>query len=544
MSPTRAETRLPWNLGLRGRLPLTALLLAGELLLVTIAVDTGSLSNTGGIAGFAGAWGPWGLRLLLLSTVLAFTFACGSARGVFKGPAPAAAVPLPVRASLHGAFFAAFGWSALRLVGPDAAGRDWAAIATACAGTATVISALLLLLPFAFWMRLFESARWAPAAAVGVAAGALGALQVSSALAAPWLRLTFECAHALLRVVTSPVIVNRRTMLLGTPAFQVNIAPACSGYEGVVLMLVFGTVWLWLFRRDFRFPRALLLVPAGMAAIWVLNCLRLVVLVLIGSAGAPEIAAGGFHSQAGWIAFLIAASAFALGSQRLAWIAARPQTARSAAREHPDETAAYLLPFLVILAAGMVAQAASSGFEWLYGLRVIAAAAALWWGRRSYARLCWRAGWQSAAIGAAVFALWLGVDRLLAPPAAMPMPAALAAAPAAARIGWLVLRAIGGVLTVPVAEELAFRGYLLRRFVAPDFARVDPRRFTWFSFALSSILFGAMHGRLWLPGIAAGALYAIAMRRRGRIGEAVAAHATTNALLAIWVLATGEWRLW
>jgi hypothetical protein len=34
------------------------------------------------------------------------------------------------------------------------------------------------------------------------------------------------------------------------------------------------------------------------------------------------------------------------------------------------------------------------------------------------------------------------------------------------------------------------------------------------------------------------------LRRRGRIGEAVAAHAVTNALLAVWVIARGQWGLW
>jgi hypothetical protein len=34
------------------------------------------------------------------------------------------------------------------------------------------------------------------------------------------------------------------------------------------------------------------------------------------------------------------------------------------------------------------------------------------------------------------------------------------------------------------------------------------------------------------------------MLRRGRIGQAVVAHATTNALIAAWVLVRGDWYLW
>jgi hypothetical protein len=39
-------------------------------------------------------------------------------------------------------------------------------------------------------------------------------------------------------------------------------------------------------------------------------------------------------------------------------------------------------------------------------------------------------------------------------------------------------------------------------------------------------------------------LYALALSRRGRLSDAVLAHATTNALLAAYVLTTGAWSLW
>ena len=108
---------------------------------------------------------------------------------------------------------------------------------------------------------------------------------------------------------------------------------------------------------------------------------------------------------------------------------------------------------------------------------------------------------------------------------------------------WLVFRVVGSVVTVPLAEELAFRGYLTRRLIAAEFQDVPLGRFTWFSFLVSSVLFGALHGR-WLAGILAGMLYAIALYRRGELADAVVAHATTNALIAAYVLTTGSWWLW
>jgi CAAX prenyl protease-like protein len=108
---------------------------------------------------------------------------------------------------------------------------------------------------------------------------------------------------------------------------------------------------------------------------------------------------------------------------------------------------------------------------------------------------------------------------------------------------WLIFRVLGSVVTAPIAEELAFRGYLLRRLISADFENLSSPRFTWVSFLVSSILFGALHGR-WLAGTAAGMFYAWAMYRRGKVGDAIIAHAVTNALIAAEVLLFGHYSLW
>jgi membrane protease YdiL (CAAX protease family) len=47
-----------------------------------------------------------------------------------------------------------------------------------------------------------------------------------------------------------------------------------------------------------------------------------------------------------------------------------------------------------------------------------------------------------------------------------------------------------------------------------------------------------------LAGTFAGLAYALAVYRRGRLADAIAAHATTNALLAAWVVGYQRWDLW
>lgn len=288
-----------------------------------------------------------------------------------------------------------------------------------------------------------------------------------------------------------------------------------------------------------------MLIPIGVAAIWLFNAVRIAGLILIGAAGAPDVAMGGFHSHAGWILFNVVAVAGCVGARRVAWFSASgPDGTSDSAKHESNPVAAYLLPFLAILAAGMLAGTASAGFEWLYPLRIFAAGAALWYFRATYQRLDWRAGWLSLAAGAAVFALWVGLERYTGSGASVGVPAALAQASVPARTAWIALRVFGAVVTVPIAEELAFRGFLLRRLACADFESVAWRTFQWLPFVISSIAFGILHGERWLAGTLAGMIYALVMMRRGRIGEAVIAHAVTNALLAVFVLATGQWQLW
>ena len=108
---------------------------------------------------------------------------------------------------------------------------------------------------------------------------------------------------------------------------------------------------------------------------------------------------------------------------------------------------------------------------------------------------------------------------------------------------WVGCRVIGAVITVPVAEELAFRGYMMRKLIASEFATVRLGQFTWHSFLLSSLLFGVLHGR-WLAGTLAGMGYALVLARRGHLADAVLAHMTTNTLLAAYVLSYRAWALW
>jgi CAAX prenyl protease-like protein len=210
----------------------------------------------------------------------------------------------------------------------------------------------------------------------------------------------------------------------------------------------------------------------------------------------------------------------------------------------------YLLPFLAILAAGLVSVAVSDGFEWLYGLRLLAAAAVFYAYRREYRQMDWRFGWLGPVAGVVVFALWIGLDRWLgnrAPAGDVPLTSVsegLARLSSGQRAAWIAARVAAAVVTVPAAEELAFRGYLARRLMSVDVETVPFASLSLIAVLGSSLAFGALHGRMWLAGMLAGVVFALVAKLRGRLGEAVAAHATANLLIAVWVFARGDYSLW
>jgi membrane protease YdiL (CAAX protease family) len=60
---------------------------------------------------------------------------------------------------------------------------------------------------------------------------------------------------------------------------------------------------------------------------------------------------------------------------------------------------------------------------------------------------------------------------------------------------------------------------------------------------LSSLAFGAVHEHLLL-GTMAGAAFALARLWRGRLSDAVVAHAIANVGVAVAALGFGRWDLW
>lgn len=228
-------------------------------------------------------------------------------------------------------------------------------------------------------------------------------------------------------------------------------------------------------------------------------------------------------------------------------------TTRDAQRR---DAIARVLPFLLFIGILAVRSAlpqndagqAGSDFRWLYGVQAAVALGALVVLRDQYRelarpRLSRGLLLGSLLAGGAVFVLWVaplpGWAHLGAPATRfIPVDAA-----GALRWDLITVRGCGAVLVVPVMEELFWRSFLMRWVDQRNFLALEPRATSITAILCSSAVFALAHD-LWLSAFIAGLVYAQLYRRTGNIWYAVVAHASTNLMLAVWVVSRSAWAYW
>jgi hypothetical protein len=218
----------------------------------------------------------------------------------------------------------------------------------------------------------------------------------------------------------------------------------------------------------------------------------------------------------------------------------------------------YALPYFAYVGLASL-PADILGREANYGLRLLVVGALLLWARRWFCplrgpgsvpgSLAW-----GAVAGLAGAALWVA---LLAP-----FVSAAEATPWTPSAFWLRFAAAGAL--VPVFEEMAMRCFVFRLALqwgqergkgspAPLQAVLDgrslndvgPGEWSWTAVLVSTAVFAAGHGMAeWPAAVAYGLLMCVLWVRRRDLVSCIAAHAVTNAALALYVLATGQWQYW
>ena len=158
----------------------------------------------------------------------------------------------------------------------------------------------------------------------------------------------------------------------------------------------------------------------------------------------------------------------------------------------------------------------------------------------------------TAAIGVAVFLLWIGPDRLIPgyrdfwlfsnPLTGHVQPGISEAA--RRNVPVLVLRAVRASLLVPILEELFWRGWLMRWLIRPDFEKVALGAYSVRAFWIVALLFAIEHGPYWDVGLITGLIYNWWMVRTKSLGSLILAHGLTNACLSAYVVLAGRWEYW
>ncbi len=539
LDPPRAARLGYWRL-----LP-AALLLLGETLLLALLFDSGDISEDG----------PWWLKLVTEAPAMVriMLASAAAALAIFRLPvletppvskaAPRNLAELSLAVGTHFLAFALLLESTRRILpGHRVTTQPEPTIVALWvgAGLLYVLTALLLIFSasaLAAFARRYHRILFA-ALTVGACTWLIGNLLL--VFWEPLTYLTFQAVKFVLTLLTPEVTVQVADQIIGTPNFLVQIAPACSGLEGMGLVFVFLSAYLWVFRHGLKFPLALWILPLGILLSWLANILRIVGLILVGTHISPKLAVGGFHSHSGWLAFLAISIGIIASIRHLRLV--QPNQRLSSLPPNVG-SAPYLAPILVFLAIGLLTGIfRDGGFYPLYPIRVLAALGLLWCYRNTYrTELAGAWTWQALGLGILAFLIWIAIGTFQGQvPHASSLSATLLALDPTSRASWIGFRLLGFLLIAPVVEELAFRGYLPLRLLTHDFQSLPAGHFTWKTLLITSLLFGLVHSR-FVSATLVGLLYALAYARRGRLGEAVVAHATTNALLVVQAISLGDW---
>jgi len=221
---------------------------------------------------------------------------------------------------------------------------------------------------------------------------------------------------------------------------------------------------------------------------------------------------------------------------------------------------ARIAPFLVflLLTAGQGRFGAGSAY-WFYLAKTLVGLWLIWEIRPFVAEMRWAFSWEAVVVGVGIFAVWVGISGEWTTQNSLWVKLGLAHAPTQPALPWnpnlqfgagtalawlfIVTRILGSTFIVPPLEEVFYRSFIYRYLASQNFLSVPLTRFLPVPFLATAAAFGFSHNE-WLAGILCGAAYQWLVLRRGRLGDAMTAHAITNLLLGVWIVWRGAWQFW
>ncbi len=183
---------------------------------------------------------------------------------------------------------------------------------------------------------------------------------------------------------------------------------------------------------------------------------------------------------------------------------------------------------------------------WIYLIKTLLGAAMIWAVWPYVPEMRWKISGEAIVAGIIVFALWVGLDNFyphLGKTGALWNPHQQFGNNSPLAWIFVFCRVAGSTFVVPPLEEVFYRSFVYRSIVRSDFQTVPLGQFRWGAFLITSAIFGLAHHE-WLAGILCGIIYQGLVCWKKRLGDAMTAHATTNFLLALWIIWKGAWNFW
>jgi exosortase E/protease (VPEID-CTERM system) len=409
---------------------------------------------------------------------------------------------------------------------------------------AVVVSAAMMLLP-PDWLR--SLLRRNQSGVIAVAGGVLAYIFAQNYLShfegvwsGVFLKPTIAIATRFARLLGMDDVAHTGSSFFGTPGFTVDIGPTCLGYQGVSLVLLVLAGYFAINRRQLRFPNVLAVLPIAIVLLLLLNALRIVFLVAIGTYASPEVAVMGFHSTAGWVELILTLAMVLFVITRYAFFTTVPRIEVGTSALQREEL--FFLPLAALIGVSFLTQLMTGSFYWSYPMHILVAAWVAWKIHPKLPPLDISSPLLGVITGLLVFGLWIILIRPDADAAMLFRDHLFAVAPAWAA-GWLFLRVAGAAIVVPLVEELAFRAGLLRLIERRASAMLSPGWARGAGLAVSTAAFAILHDD-WLAASLAGLCYGALYLRRGSLGDTVLAHAVTNFALALYVMVWERWSYW
>ncbi len=112
-------------------------------------------------------------------------------------------------------------------------------------------------------------------------------------------------------------------------------------------------------------------------------------------------------------------------------------------------------------------------------------------------------------------------------------------------VAWafIAFRIFGIGIVVPVAEELFWRGFLLRWLIDPDWEKLPLGQFSLQSFSVVVLLFTLAHPEWFAAALWCALINGLLYWKRD-LWQCIVAHSVSNLLLVAYVLAYDQWYLW